>query len=247
MSEAPATKAVTADPMEALKRRAAAVALEAIQPGMVVGLGTGSTADQFIRLLAEKARSGLKVRTVSSSERSTKLARAEGLEVFTLDELPRLDVTVDGADEVDHKLRLIKGGGGALLREKIVATASRQMIVICDESKLVAELGRFPLPIEVVPFGVTAIRASIDAVAERLGLVGTMAVRKTPAGELYYTDGGHLIVDASFGRIPDPEALADALDRIPGVVLHGLFIGLATEVILAGADGVRRLAPSQPA
>jgi ribose 5-phosphate isomerase A len=121
------------------------------------------------------------------------------------------------------------------------------MIVICDESKLVETLGRFPLPIEVVPFGVAAIRASIDAVAARLGLTGSIAVRKTPAGELYYTDGGHLIIDASFGRIPDPEALADALDRIPGVVLHGLFIGLASEVILAAADGVRRLGPSQPA
>ncbi|MCW5695283.1 MAG: ribose-5-phosphate isomerase RpiA [Bauldia sp.] len=233
--------------MEALKRRAAAAALDSIQSGMIVGLGTGSTADQFIRLLAEKARAGLKVRTVSSSERSTTLARAEGLDVATLDELPQLDVTVDGADEVDQQLRLIKGGGGALLREKIVATASRRMIVICDEGKLVAELGRFPLPIEVVPFGVTAIRASLDKAAARLGLGGAMAVRQTATGEPYYTDGGHLIIDASFGRIPDPEALADALDRIPGVVLHGLFIGLASEVILAGADGVRRLTPPQPA
>jgi ribose 5-phosphate isomerase A len=162
----------------------------------------------------------------------------------TLEETPELDLTVDGADEVDGALRLVKGGGGALLREKIVATASKRMIVIADESKLVETLGSFPLPIEINRFGQGATLHAIRAAADRLDLLGTLTLRMT-SGEPFVTDGGHLIVDASFGRIPDAEALSSALHAIPGVVEHGLFLGLADLAVIAGAGGIRTLSASR--
>lgn len=221
-----------------MKIKAAAAALAHVEDGMRLGIGTGSTAEEFVRLLAEKVAGGLKVEGVPTSERTARLCLELGVPLKSLDELPQLDLTIDGADEVDGQLRLIKGGGGALLREKIVAAASEKMIVIADESKVVDTLGRFPLPIEINPFGQVSTRIAVEKVAERLGLTGAMTLRESGDG-LFTTDGGHLILDASFGRIPDAEALAVALNTIPGVVEHGLFINLATLAIIAGPAGAR--------
>jgi len=225
-----------------MKIIAAAEALKHVEHGMRLGIGTGSTAEEFVRLLAEKVSEGLEVRGVPTSERTARLCLELGVPLNSLDELPELDLTIDGADEVDASLRLIKGGGGALLREKIVASASRKMIVIADETKVVDTLGAFPLPIEVNAFGLASTRIAIDRVASRLGLAGELQLRKT--GEsAYRTDGGHYILDASFGRISDAEALATSLNAIPGVVEHGLFINLASLAIIAGPAQARTLAP----
>ena len=220
-----------------LKMEAARAALEFVEDGMKLGIGTGSTADEFIRLLAEKVKSGLSVIGVPTSERSRALCEELGVPLTTLEETPELDLTIDGADEIDDAMRLIKGGGGALLREKIVAAASTRMVVIADETKIVETLGAFPLPIEVNPFGLGATRIAVEKLAARLGLSGEIALRggQTP----YLTDGGHFILDASFGRIPDAEGLSDGLLNIPGVVQHGLFIGLATAAVIAGPGGIR--------
>lgn len=220
------------------KREAAQAALSWVKPGMKLGLGTGTTADAFVRLLAERVRGGLDVICVATSERTAELARAEGVKLTTLDEHPELDLTCDGADEIGPSLGLIKGGGGALLREKIVASASHEMLVMAAAEKRVETLGAFPLPIEVVPFGVTATRLHIEGAASALGLSGPVTLRRTAAGDVYRTDGAHHILDAAFGQIPDPERLASALDAIPGVVEHGLFIGLATAAVVAGPSGV---------
>lgn len=222
-----------------LKIKAAEAALSHVEDGMRLGIGTGSTAEEFVRLLAEKVADGLSVRGVPTSERTARLCVELGVPLNSLDELPELDLAVDGADEVDRELRLIKGGGGALLREKIVAAASRRMIVIADSSKLVDVLGRFPLPIEVNRFGLRATVEAIRRAASGLGLEGDLSVRAAAGGEPFVTDGGHLIVDASFSRIPDTRALADALNRIPGVAEHGLFIDLANMAIVAGPQGVK--------
>lgn len=227
---------------EAGRLAAANAALGEVRPGMKLGLGSGRTAEQFVRLLGAKVRAGLDVVGVPTSERTAQLAAAEGVPLTTLDEHPRLDLVVDGADEVDPRLRLVKGGGGALLREKIVAAASARMLVVIDESKLVKTLGAFPLPIEVVPFGMGATRLAIGKAAADLLLEGDIKPRLA-AGELYVTDSGNHILDASFGRIPDPDALARALNAIPGVVEHGLFIGLAAAVIVGRDGGVDWLAP----
>jgi ribose 5-phosphate isomerase A len=221
---------------------AANAALGEVRPGMKLGLGSGRTAEQFVRLLGDKVRAGLDVVGVPTSGRTAQLAAAEGVPLTTLDEHSRLDLVVDGADEVDTRLRLVKGGGGALLREKIVAAASARMLVVVDESKLVKTLGAFPLPIEVVPFGMGATRLAIGKAAADLLLEGDIKPRLA-AGELYVTDSGNHILDASFGRIPDPDALARALNAIPGVVEHGLFIGLAAAVIVGRDGGVDWLAP----
>jgi ribose 5-phosphate isomerase A len=157
----------------------------------------------------------------------------------SLDETPELDLTIDGADEVGPELSLIKGGGGALLREKIVAAASARMIVIADETKWVSTLGRFPLPIEVVSFGLEATRLAVEAAARACGCPGLAKLRMTKESHAFVTDGGHLILDASLGKIADPQSLAIRLAGIPGVVEHGLFIGLASVAILAGSDGIR--------
>jgi ribose 5-phosphate isomerase A len=221
-----------------LKRQAAARALECVTSGMRLGLGTGSTARHFVDLLGAKVAAGLDVVCVPTSEETRAQAERLGIPLTTLDDTPELDLTVDGADELDARLRLIKGGGGAHLREKIVAAASRRMIVIADASKLVATLGAFPLPIEVVPFGRETTRQAVIAAAASVGARGPVDWRRKADGRNLVTDGGHILLDGAFGSIPDPEALAAALNAIPGVVEHGLFLGLATGAILAGADGL---------
>jgi ribose 5-phosphate isomerase A len=223
---------------DALKREAAARALDYVKPGMKLGLGTGSTAAHFVDLLADKVRSGLKVVGVPTSEATRAQAERLGVPLTTLEKEPRLDLTVDGADEFDPELNLIKGGGGALLREKIVAAASTGMIVVADESKRVERLGRFPLPIEVVDFGLGATTLAVEAAIEAAGCAGPLKLRQKADGHVFVTDQGHLILDAALGSIPDPRKLARALAEVPGVVEHGLFIGLARRVILAGSGGV---------
>jgi len=230
---------LTATDIEKLKHAAAARAVEFVRPGMRLGLGTGSTAKHFVALLAERVRGGLDVIGVPTSEATRADAERLGVPLTTLDETPALDLTVDGADEIAPDLSLIKGGGGALLREKIVAAASARMIVIADESKYVAALGRFPLPVEVVPFGLAATQRAIEAAARALGCPGPITQRRTKEGHAFVTDGGHFILDAALARIGDPQALSGRLAAIPGVVEHGLFIGLAQTAIIAGADGVR--------
>jgi ribose 5-phosphate isomerase A len=224
---------------EKLKHAAAARAVEFVRPGMRLGLGTGSTARHFVTLLAERVRGGLDVVGVPTSEATRADAERQGVPLTTLDETPELDLTVDGADEIAPDLALIKGGGGALLREKIVAAASARMIVIADESKYVPALGRFPLPIEVVPFGLAATRRAVEAAARAAGCPGEAPTRRTREGHAFVTDGGHLILDAALGRIPEPASLARRLAAVPGVMEHGLFIGLAQMAIIAGSDGVR--------
>ncbi len=223
-----------------LKIEAARKALEHVSSGMRLGIGTGSTAEEFVRLLAEKVSTGLSVIGVPTSERTAALCRELGVPLSTLEETPELDLTVDGADEIDSELSLIKGGGGALLREKIVAAASARMIVIADKSKVVETLGSFPLPIEVNRFGLRATEIAVAAAAGKLGLSGDIKLRMT-GSQPFVTDGDHFILDASFGRIPDTRALSNALHAIPGVVEHGLFIGLASAAIVAGSDGIETI------
>ena len=225
--------------MDGLKRQAAARALEQVRDGMKLGLGTGSTARHFVELLGERVRAGLDIVGVPTSEATRADAQRCGIPLTTLDDVDRLDLTVDGADEIDVSLDVIKGGGGALLREKIVAAASDRMIVIADESKSVDVLGRFPLPVEVVPFGLAATRRAIGEAFAQSGVSGQMVVRKGKDGHVFVTDGGHWIVDAHLGRIADAPRLAGLLALIPGVVEHGLFIGLASIEILAGPEGIR--------
>ena len=225
--------------MDGLKRQAAARALEQVRDGMKLGLGTGSTAKHFVELLGERVRDGLKVVGVPTSDATRADALRCGVPLTTLDALDRLDLTVDGADEIDPALNLIKGGGGALLREKIVAAASDRMIVIADESKWVETLGRFPLPVEVVPFGLAATQRAMAAAFAHSGVSGQMVVRQGRDGHAFVTDGGHWIVDAHLGRITDAPRLAALLSAIPGVVEHGMFIGLAGTAMLAGSRGIR--------
>lgn len=205
---------------------------------MRLGLGTGSTAKHFVDLLGEKVRGGLDVIGVPTSEATRAQAAGLRIPLTTLDETPELDFTVDGADEIEPGLEVIKGGGGAHLREKIVAQASKRLVVIADESKWVETLGRFPLPIEVVPFGLKATQNEIEKAFKACGISGPLTLRKKD-GHVFVTDGGHWILDAALGRIPDPKQLAAALSPIPGVVEHGLFIGLVQAAILAGASGIR--------
>ena len=225
--------------LDARKRQAAARALEQVRDGMKLGLGTGSTARHFVELLGERVKAGLRVVGVPTSEATRADAERCGVPLTTLDELDHLDLTVDGADEIDPSLNLIKGGGGALLREKIVAAASDRMIVIADDTKWVQTLGRFPLPVEVIPFGLAATRRSLARAFAACGTGGELQLRRDKQGHAFVTDGGHWILDAHLGAIPDPRSLADALAAIPGVVEHGLFIGLATAAILAGPEGIR--------
>jgi ribose 5-phosphate isomerase A len=225
--------------MDELKRQAAARALEHVRDGMKLGLGTGSTAKHFVELLGERVRGGLNVIGVPTSEATRADAERCGIALTTLDVIDRLDLTVDGADEIDPALNLIKGGGGALLREKIVAAASDRMIVIADESKWVEVLGRFPLPVEVVPFGLAATQRAIRQAFAETGVSGQMVLRKGNDGHVFVTDGGHWIIDAHLGGITDAPRLAGLLNPIPGVVEHGLFIGLAGMAVLAGAQGIR--------
>jgi ribose 5-phosphate isomerase A len=225
--------------VEQSKHDAAVRAVEFVRPGMRLGLGTGSTARYFLDALGERVRAGLDVIGVPTSEATRAHAMHLGIPLTTLEETSELDLTVDGADEIAPDLSLIKGGGGALLREKIVASSSAQMIVIADHTKWVATLGRFPLPIEVVPFGLAATRRAVEKAIDALGCEGAVRLRTTKESHPFVTDGGHLILDAALGRIAEPASLAAQLTAIPGVVEHGLFIRLATMAIIAGTDGLR--------
>lgn len=223
---------------ESLKIAAAERALAYVEPRMRLGLGTGSTAARFVDLLGQEVKRGLNVICVPTSEATRLQAYKLGIPLTTLDETPLLDITIDGADELDGELRLIKGGGGALLREKIVATASDQMIVIADASKRVGTLGAFPLPVEVVRFGVTATRNMIEMLAADAGCRGEIKMRMGFDDQPFVTDGGNYIFDCAFGRIEDPEALDEALKFIPGVVENGLFLGIADAAIIGAPEGV---------
>jgi ribose 5-phosphate isomerase A len=225
--------------VEAQKRAAAASAMSLVQAGMRLGLGTGTTAAHFVELLGERVRAGLKVLAVATSEATRAQAQRLSIPLTTLDENPQLDLTVDGADEIAPDLTLIKGGGGALLREKIVAAASARMVVIADASKWVDVLGRFALPIEITPFGAGATRRAVEKAAAESGCPGPASLRKAQNGHVFVTDGGHWLIDAQLQRITDPPALARRLSAIPGVMEHGLFIGLAHTAILAGPAGLR--------
>ncbi len=225
----------------ALKRAAAARALDFIKPGMKVGLGTGSTAEALLDLLAPKVAAGLKITGVATSQRTADKARALGIPIAELDDTAPLDLTIDGADETDRDLNLIKGGGGALLREKIVASSSARMIVIADGSKLVDRLGAYPLPVEVIGFGA---RTTIARIARAIAALGyrDIAISLRMAGDnAFRTDSGNLIFDCAFGAITDAPALATALSQVPGVVDHGLFIDIASALVIARADGVEVL------
>lgn len=222
---------------DALKRAAALKALNFVDDGMVVGLGTGSTANYFIDGLGERVQDGLSVTTVATSIASAQRAQALNIPVLDLNDVSDIDVTVDGADEVDPDLRLIKGGGGALLCEKIVASASAEMIVVVDGSKQVETLGAFPLPVEIVPFGYEKTCGHIQAMLESAECGGTDLIMRVRDGELFVTDSGHYIVDCQTKIIPDADTLAILLSQIPGVVDHGLFIGMCKRLIVGSALG----------
>jgi len=221
------------------KRAAAARAIEFVTPGMRLGLGTGSTAKHFVDLVGERVRAGFDLVAVPTSEATRVQALACGIRLTTLDETPELDLTVDGADEIAPDMSLIKGGGGALLREKIVAAASARMLIIADESKCVDRLGAFPLPIEVTPFGFLATLRAVDKAIAGIQASGPLKLRLGKDGHAFVTDGGHWIIDAQLGRIDDPKALAHALSTIPGVMEHGLFVGMAETAIIGGPAGTR--------
>ena len=229
-------------PAERGKRAAAARALEFVEDGMKLGLGTGSTAKWFVDLLAERMRAeGLRITGVPTSSRTRAQAEALGIPLATLDEAGRLDLTIDGADEFDADLNLIKGGGGALLQEKIVASASDRMVVITDPSKEVATLGAFPLPVELVRFGSATTTRLIHDLLQSHDVAGRgMTMRQGEDGP-YITDEGHYIVDLELGRIGDPARLNADLNTIPGVVETGLFCGIAAAVVVGEPDGTARV------
>jgi ribose 5-phosphate isomerase A len=218
------------DPRDQQKQIAARAAADLVEAGSIVGLGSGSTAAHAVRFLADRVRDGLKIVGVPTSKQTHHLAEQLGIPLATLDEHPKIDIDIDGADEIDPQLNLIKGGGGAFLREKIVASVSRRFIVIGDSAKQVKRLGKFPLPVEVVPFAQSLIKPQIEALGAKVSL------RNYAYGNPYVTDEGHHILDCTFGEIADPAALAEKLCHIPGVVEHGLFIGMA-ELALIGTDG----------
>jgi ribose 5-phosphate isomerase A len=209
------------------KEAAAHASLQFVHDGQIVGLGTGSTASRAVRLLGAGVKAGLKIRGVPTSVRTKELAEGLGIPLLTLDEVQQIDVTIDGADEIDPQLQLIKGGGGALLREKVIASASRQMVVVGDSSKQVAMLGKFPLPVEIIPFAQGLVSKEIRA------LGASVRLRLDSTGKAFVTDEGHHILDCSFGQIPDPPSLARQLSDMPGIVEHGLFIHLASVALIA--------------
>src|SRR5271166_6172912 len=215
---------------EGEKEAAGRAAAQLVRDGDVVGLGTGSTAYFAVVALGERVKAGLKMVGIPTSVHTADLARTVGIKLTTLDEHPEIDIDIDGADEIGPKLNLIKGGGGALLREKVIASASKKMIVIADSGKIVPVLGKFPLPIEVISFARTVVEKKV------VSLGASAKMRTRPDGSPYITDNGNWILDCSFGKIADPPALALALSQIPGIVEHGLFIGLATYA-LVGRDG----------
>jgi ribose 5-phosphate isomerase A len=229
---------VTADEQ---KRAAAKAAMHLVKPGMALGLGTGSTAAHFVDCIGDMVKAGFAIRCVPTSEATRRQAEGRGIPLTTLDETPHLDLAVDGADEIGPGLHLIKGGGGALLREKIVASSARQFVVIADASKRVGHLGRFPLPVEVVPFGLKATAFKIERACAHAGSRGRITLR-IREGKPFVTDNGNLILDCALQRIEDPPRLAALLSGIPGVVEHGLFIGLASLALVGGDGGVEHLA-----
>jgi ribose 5-phosphate isomerase A len=222
---------------EAEKEGAGRAAAALVRDGDVVGLGTGSTAYFTVIALGERVKAGLKIIGIPTSLKTGELARASGIPLTTLDEHPEIDITIDGADELDPQLRLIKGGGGALLREKVVASASKKMVVVADSAKVVPVLGKFPLPVEVIAFARAVVEKRIVA------LGGSPTLRTKPDGSPYITDNGNQILDCTFGRIADPPALARSLSDIPGIVEHGLFIGLASMALIGRGDRVEEIRP----
>lgn len=225
-------------PGELEKRNAAIAAMEFVEEGMTLGLGTGSTAKHFVELLADEVADGLVVRGVPTSEQTRRLAEAHGVPLLDVEQVQHIHLTVDGADEVDGNGHLIKGGGAALLREKIIANFSDHMVVIADPSKQVERLGAFPLPVEVTPFGFTITAKIVFDVLEASGIERPkVKLRMTEDDTPLITDGGNYILDCHCKRIPDAEATAARLSVLPGVVEHGLFIGLARTVIIGGEDG----------
>jgi ribose 5-phosphate isomerase A len=215
------------------KEVAARASLRFVQDGNIVGLGTGSTAAHAVRLLGQRVRDGLKIRGIPTSTATKDLALAAGIPLTTLDQFQQLDVTIDGTDEFDPQLNLIKGGGGALLREKVIASASKQLVIIADSSKQVATLGKFPLPLEVISFAEALVAKKITALGAKVQL------RQSADGKPFITDEGHHILDCHFGQIADPPALARTLEAMPGIVEHGLFIGMASVVLIAKEDAIQ--------
>ncbi|MBF9031413.1 ribose-5-phosphate isomerase RpiA [Rhodobacterales bacterium HKCCE3408] len=232
----------TMSPGDRAKLVAARRAVEYVEDGMRVGLGTGSTAVFMVRALGQMVREeGLRITATATSTATADLAREVGIDLQPLEKLGRLDLTIDGADEIDGKMNLIKGGGGALLMEKIVATASDMMVVIADQSKAVDQLGRFPLPVEVVPFGWTSSQALIEDVLSGLGIEGVDIVLRPGTGGPFMTDQGNYILDLHLKRIAAPRQLALVLNQIPGVVENGLFLDMCDVAILGRPDGTVEL------
>ena len=216
------------------KEAAARASLNLINDGQVVGLGTGSTAAFFIKLLGERVKQGLRIRGIPTSDRSHDLAMSLGIPLTTLDACQEIDVTVDGADEVDPQLRLIKGGGGAALREKIVASATKQLVIVADASKQVKRLGKFPLPVEVIKFAEALVTKKIRALGADVKL-------RMDGNKPYLSDENNHILDCSFGEIADPERLACTLSQMPGVVEHGMFLGMASVALFARGSEIIEL------
>jgi ribose 5-phosphate isomerase A len=214
------------------KKAAARASLAFVRNGDIVGLGSGSTAEHALRFLGERVQAGLKIRGIPTSQRSAEVAQSVGIPLTSLEEFQEIDVTIDGADEIDRELQLIKGGGGALLREKVVASASKRMVVIADSTKQVQVLGKFPLPVEVIAFAEPLLSKKIAA------LGSSVKLRRYVYGNPFVTDEGHHILDCHFVEIRDPRALADQLSVMPGVVEHGLFVNMATIVLIGKGDDV---------
>ena len=229
-----------------MKHQAALKAIELVEPGMRLGLGTGSTARHFVDLLGARVAKGLDVLCVPTSNATRIQAESLRIPLTTLDETPELDLTVDGADELDDDLQLIKGGGGALLREKIVAMASDRLVIIADLSKRVGCLGAFPLPVEVVRFGYRSTMSWIETCIEEARCSGRVGLRRTAAGEPFITDNGNFIVDCALGRIDDAVVLDDLIRSVPGVVETGLFLGIADTAFVADSNGVVTLKAALP-
>jgi len=217
------------------KELAGRAAAKLVKDGDVVGLGTGSTAYFAVLALGERVKSGLKVVGIPTSNKTAELARSVGIPLTTLDEHPVIDIDIDGADEIGPHLNLIKGGGGALLREKVIAAASKKVVIIADSGKLVPTLGKFPLPVEIIAFARAVVEKRIAA------LGATPRLRTRPDGSTYLTDNGNPILDCNFGKIEDPAALARTLSDMPGVVEHGLFIGLASVALVGRGERVEDL------
>mgnify|MGYP003345060640 CR=1 FL=1 len=221
-----------AEHLDEFKKKAAIKSVDYVRDGMVVGLGTGSTAKHMVIALGERVKQGLRIKGVPTSRETAELARTHGIELIETEDQWSIDVTIDGADQVDPQLNLIKGGGGALLKEKIVATAARQLVIVVDHTKCVPVLGdTFPLPVEVVPFGWGSTARQIEA-------LGSKAVLRKRNGEIFRTEAGHYILDVQIARIDKPEELELRLNTLPGVVETGLFVGRTNILIVGAPHGV---------